>query len=179
MKRNLFLVCFFQVLITVAQTATFNANGTFVVPEGITTITVKAWGGGGAGGGSDNTGLNQTANGASGGGGAGYATGNLTVVSGTTIPVVVGLGGVGVTNGDGGDGTDSFLIGFETKLKANGGKGGQRYTGKGGAGGTFEGNSIIVASSKAGKAAGNGVVGSGSTTPSKDGGNGLLWETLN
>ncbi|MBK6960395.1 MAG: IPTL-CTERM sorting domain-containing protein [Gammaproteobacteria bacterium] len=73
-----------------AQTTTFNYTGaeqTFVVPAGVTTITVEAWGASGWSG-----------TGAPGGLG-GYATGNLSVTPGETLYIYVGGQGT-VANGD-------------------------------------------------------------------------------
>lgn len=73
---------------TLAQSTTiYNSNGTFIVPEGVTQITVETWGGGGKGG-------TRTSNGGGGGGGGGaYARKVLSVTPGTTYVVSVGLGG--------------------------------------------------------------------------------------
>ena len=58
-------------------TETFNSNGTFTVPLGVTEITVEAWGAGGGGG-------KATGNPAAGGGGAGgsYAKKVISVTPG-------------------------------------------------------------------------------------------------
>ncbi|MFH1118384.1 MAG: PKD-like domain-containing protein, partial [Bacteroidota bacterium] len=119
-------------LISQTSPQTYNANGTFTVPPGVTSITVECWGGGGAGGAG-------TGNPAAGGGGAGgsYARSVLTVVPGNTYPVTVGTGGAG-DNNDGNPGTPSWFSTTGT-IYAQGGAGGLRaninYTnGNGGAG---------------------------------------------
>jgi len=70
----------------VADNVLFTADGTFVVPNGVTNVNVLACGGGGGG-----------ANGHQGGGGAGYIVSalNVPVTPGTPLPVVVGVGGSG------------------------------------------------------------------------------------
>jgi len=57
----------------------------FTVPEGVTSISVKAWGGGGAG--------YNYAGSANRGGGGGYSTTELTVAPGENLTIVVGSGG--------------------------------------------------------------------------------------
>src|ERR1019366_6434631 len=69
---------------------TYNYTGaaqTFIVPTGVTSITVECWGGGGAGGGA-------TVNNAVAGGGSGgaYTKGTFTVTAGSNITVTVGTG---------------------------------------------------------------------------------------
>ncbi|MGQ9545755.1 MAG: InlB B-repeat-containing protein [Dehalococcoidia bacterium] len=129
-----------------SQTEVFNVSGTYnwTVPEGVTNITVEAWGAGGAGGGS----VNITCTGSAGGGGGGgaYATSNLTVTPGDILFVVVGGGGTGVTGGNGTDGGASFVgnntIASDAFVLAAGGKGGaantaENQTAPGGAGGSI------------------------------------------
>ncbi|MDX6191576.1 T9SS sorting signal type C domain-containing protein [Flavobacterium sp. Fl-318] len=116
---------------------TFTADGSLVVPAGITSMDVQAWGGGGAGGGASGAGLLAGRSGAGGGGGA-FAHGAITVVAGNTLAVKV----AGVTTGTtatGGNGGSSTITGFETILLAVGGHGGVANTAggapAGGAGG--------------------------------------------
>ncbi|RZJ32926.1 MAG: choice-of-anchor D domain-containing protein, partial [Flavobacterium sp.] len=87
-KKNLILALLLQfvTVFTYAQSQTFNASGTFVVPAGVTTLTVEAWGGGGKGG-------TRTTNGNSGGGGGGgYARKLVSVTPGASYTVNVGTG---------------------------------------------------------------------------------------
>ncbi|MFT3980904.1 MAG: GEVED domain-containing protein [Ferruginibacter sp.] len=88
------------------RTATYSTAGTYtwVAPCGVTSITVEAWGGGGAGGGVQNVGR------AAGGGGAGgsYTKGTFTVTPGTAYALSVGSGGTGTT-GNGGAGGNSWF----------------------------------------------------------------------
>jgi hypothetical protein len=66
---------------------TFTNSGSFIVPAGVTQITMKAWGGGGKGGNRDSNG------GRSGGGGAGaYSESTITVTQGETLYYFSGQG---------------------------------------------------------------------------------------
>ena len=101
----------------------FTASGSFVVPQGVSRLRVRAIGGGGGGGG------NTSSGGAGGGGGGGYAEGIYAVGPGQVLAVVVGGGGGGGVNNSGsasgnsgGTGGASSLGGF---LSASGGIGGQ------------------------------------------------------
>lgn len=128
LKFSLLLVAFW-LMTTGAHaqtTATFNANGSFVTPAGVTTATVEAWGAGGAGGGST-----SNSDGGGGGGGGAYSKSTGVSVSGT-MPVAVGVGGTGDT-GAGNNGTDSAFN--TTTVIAKGGVGGSVTGGTGGPGG--------------------------------------------
>jgi hypothetical protein len=72
------------------QPKVFDSNGTFYVPAGIFSITVKVYGGGGGGG-------TSSSNGA-GGGGGGFSEQTISVVPGEAIGIFVGAGGVGQTS---------------------------------------------------------------------------------
>lgn len=118
------VVFLYAILISVIQdkrsgatTDTYNASGTWTAPAGVTSVTVQAWGGGGAGGGA-------TGNPATGGGGAGgaYATKVIAVTPSNGYTVTVGTGGGGGT-GDGGPGLDSWFSTSGT-IVAKGGAGG-------------------------------------------------------
>ncbi|MGL2963235.1 choice-of-anchor D domain-containing protein [Flavobacterium sp. RSB2_4_14] len=74
-----------------SQTFTTPGLGSVVIPAGVTTITVEAWGAGGGGGSSNNT----NSNGGSGGGGGAYARGIHTVTPGSTYYYTVGTKGTG------------------------------------------------------------------------------------
>lgn len=102
------------------------SQGSWQVPSGVTSVKVRAWGGGGAGG---------AGFGGAGGGGAGggYVEGFLTVVPGQAVAVAVGNGGTG-SGGKGG--TSSF----GTMAAATGGQAGASgSSGGAGAGGTTGG----------------------------------------
>ncbi len=81
----------------IASSTTFTSSGTtsWVVPTGVTSITVKSWGAGGAGG-KSNAGVSGGA-----GGGGGFAQGTVTVTPAETLTVYVGGGGVASTTGAG------------------------------------------------------------------------------
>ena len=107
----------------------FTSNGSFIVPEGATSVTIHVWGGGGAGG--------AASIGAGGGGGGGaYNTATFAVGTGMTLEVgdelavTVGQGGQGVhDNGNNGGMSSVVLVGTGGLINANGGSGGQRGLG--------------------------------------------------
>jgi hypothetical protein len=170
-----------------AQSQSFTSNGTFqwLCPPGVTSVTVKCYGAGGAGG-------QRTGNGGGGGGGGGaYASSVLAVTPGTIYTVVVGSGGasgnpstpggdsyfnsVGTVMAKGGSGvTRNNVIGAAGgqatssvgSTKWNGGTGGTG-SGSGGKGGGGAGTG------GAGQNGGNGTVdGAGTATGGGNGGNG-------
>lgn len=77
------------------KTVTFTSSGTFTVPPGVTSITVRCWGGGGRGG------SYSSGDGIFGGGGGGaFAQKTITVSELSTLAINVGGGGVSnSTNG--------------------------------------------------------------------------------
>ncbi|MDO6759857.1 LamG-like jellyroll fold domain-containing protein [Tamlana sp. 2_MG-2023] len=123
----------------------YTSVNSFTVPGGVTSITVEAWGGGGAGA---NT-LNASECGAGGGGGA-YVHSTLSVTPGEVYDIIVGAGGEGNmglsgTARDGGDSTFGlepvFGSGSTVEVKAEGGKGAiQGNFNSFGAGGTIGGS---------------------------------------
>jgi len=100
----------------------FTANGTYNVPDGITSVLVEAVGGGGGGGA-------FAVSDGGGGGGGGWIKAVATVSAGGTETVTVGAGGVG--NNPGATGGAST---FGTLVTALGGTGGAQGN-AGGAGG--------------------------------------------
>jgi len=103
----------------VETTLVYNHTGSaqeFTVPAGVSSLTVKVWGAGGAGG--------TYATNGDGGGPGGYANGTLSVTAGEVLQIVVGEGGKeGITWGDGGLG--GYLGGgYGTMGDASGGGGG-------------------------------------------------------
>jgi Secretion system C-terminal sorting domain len=119
------LVAFFLILVNginlsqAQSTETFTTTGTWICPQGVTSITVECWGGGGAGGAA-------TGNPAAGGGGAGGAyakSTSIAVVPGTSYTVTIGAGGIGNNTGNGGAGGSSWFNSTTTIL-AVGGAGG-------------------------------------------------------
>jgi hypothetical protein len=113
-----------------SQTFTYTGSDqSWVVPVGVTSVTVKLWGAGGAGGSRQPI----SAFDAPAGGGAGYATGVLAVTPGETLTVVVGGGGTQSNTG-------------ATNIAAYGG-GGSGWGGGQGSGGGGGGRSAIRRSS--------------------------------
>ena len=113
--------------------------GTWVCPQGVTSVIVECWGAGGGGGGGNNQG-------AGGGGGGGYAKNTITVTPGTTYYWSAGAGGVagpaGAGAANGGAGGASWFNSTNTTptsiagVMAGGGGGGISQTnGAGGAAG--------------------------------------------
>ncbi len=129
-----------------ASSTTFSTAGntSWTVPTGVTSVTVKAWGGGG-GSGSSAAGLSSGA-----GGGGGFAQSTLSVSAGQTLTVYVGGGGNGGTsggskgNGGGGGGYSGVAVSGTLQVIAGGGGGGggsgaYEAGGAGGAGGGTSG----------------------------------------
>ena len=151
-------------------TVDFQSNGTFTVPEGVTGLTVEAWGGGGGGG--KTSASNDNAGG--GGGGGGYGRSDILVTPNSPLTVNVGTGGTA-----GNPGGDSWF-GSATTVRGGGGSGGGATTTSGGAGGTSNLGNLATfngGSGGTGHASGTdnnrrGGGGGGSATPSLDGGNG-------
>lgn len=143
----------------------FNSQGagSFLVPTGVTSLTLKLWGGAGGGGGGG-----STAAGAPGGSG-GYITSTIAVTPGETLSAYVGGAGSGGTysgagsgagGGGGGGGFTSIYRGATALAIASGGGGGGggRATLAGGGGGSGGGTSGIN-----GTAGGTTTSGSGGT----------------
>ncbi|RBN50187.1 LamG-like jellyroll fold domain-containing protein [Flavobacterium psychrolimnae] len=89
-NKKLFSTLIFILISSVgfSQSQTFSTAGTntFIVPSGITTLQIEAWGGGGKGG-------SRTTAGTSGGGGGGaYVKKSVTVIAGNTYNLQVGAG---------------------------------------------------------------------------------------
>lgn len=146
------------------QTYTSQGDSTYVVPVGVTSITVKLWGAGGGGGG----GAASSAAGGAGGGG-GYTSATLAVTPGEILNIYVGGGGAGglynsggndAGGGGGGGGYTSIYRGSTLLALAagGGGGGGARQANSGGAGGAGGGTTGAN-----GVAVGNGDGGNGGT----------------
>ncbi len=110
-----------------SKTFSFTSTGaeqSFTVPQGVTSITIQAWGGGGGGGGVASNSSNSRGGGGGGAGGS-YVQGTIPVVPGEQYSVIVGWGGPGLSASNGGDGGSSiFLKGTTTYFVALGGPGG-------------------------------------------------------
>ena len=150
-----------------AQTVVpFTASGSWTAPPGVTSATVEAWGGGGAGGGA-------RGRPAEGGGGAGgqYASRVVTVTPGNTYPVVVGAGGTGST-GDGAAGGDSTFNGTTVVAKGGAGGVGAPNNNSAGAAGSGTASNGVGTTVYAGGSGSSGVVAGGGCQAGGAGGGG-------
>lgn len=151
---------------SLGQTAVpFTANTSWVVPAGVTSITIHCWGGGGGGGGTTKTSDSGYARGGGGGGGA-YSTATITVVPTQTCTIVVGGGGAG--------GSTSGGTGVAGGLSSVTYSGSVVCSAAGGAGGTGR-NSSGAGTGGAGGSSGVGYLykgGNGANPPGDDGGGG-------
>ncbi len=125
---------------TISQTFDTPGEHTFTVPQGVTEITLKLWGAGGAGGAGFRQG--QTNRSGGGGGGGAFRTETISVTPGETISITVGAGGTPVSgSGNSGEGGGSSVLEYDgLTLTASGGDGGENATsgdrGSSGAGGS-------------------------------------------
>lgn len=163
----------------------FNTQGpdNFVVPAGVTSISVKAWGAGGGGGAGGSTGTGGT------GGGGGYVAGNIAVTPGETLTIYVGGGGKGGGNvsntgsGGGGGGYSSVYRGGTPLMviAGGGGGGGSRIatTGAaGGAGGGTTGQAGSTAYSNNGAGGGGGTQSAGGSAGTGGNNSGTVGSSL-
>lgn len=145
------------------QVYSTQGSDTFTVPAGVTSLSVKLWGGGGGGAGGG-----YSASGGNGGGG-GYVSASVSVTPGEVLNIYVGGGGNGgaynsagndAGGGGGGGGYSSIYRGSTLLAIAagGGGGGGSRYTLSGGNGGAGGGATGI-----SGSTIGYGYGGSGGT----------------
>jgi gliding motility-associated-like protein len=158
------LLCFFSFTQNVTLPGPVDCNGaaiagSWIVPCGVSSITVEiygAGGGAGGGGGGSNGGFFGTRAGGGGGGGA-YSTTTITVTASQVFTYSIGAGGCGGSNGadaqNGGPGTaggNTTFNGTDANSAAvnllasggasgNGGSGSNGSPGNGGAGGTASG----------------------------------------
>jgi hypothetical protein len=140
LMKKIILILFLWIFCGTAftQTSVFTSSGTWTCPQGVTSVTVECWGGGGAGG------AGGSANGQPGGGGAGgqyVKKENITVTPGVTYTVSVAT----AQTVAGGNGNDSWFMNNTTVL-AKGGEGGKSYAllGTGGLGSTAGGIGDVV-----------------------------------
>lgn len=168
MKRMLKLLVGMALLsgLQAAQAVDFTTPGTsnWVVPVGVNSITVEAWGGGGGGG-------QASGNPAKGGGGAGgqYAKRVVAVTAGASYVVVVGAGGSGGSGGSGNGAAGGDSTFGTTLVVAKGGAGGGEDAGGGGTGGQGSAAGAVGDNFYAG---GNGSGGDGATGVGGAGGGG-------
>lgn len=109
----LFFIAIPKMAVAQVVTTSFTSSTTFTIPEGVTSLKVECWGGGGKG--SDI--LNAIDVGGGGGGGA-YSTSLVCVVPGDTYNIAIGAGGTGATA----NGGDTFF-GNASLVMAKGGLG--------------------------------------------------------
>lgn len=122
----------------VANNADTTATYSWVVPAGVTSISMVCVGGGGAAGSSVTVGAIRSAGGAGGGGALAYRN-NISVTPGSTITIIAGGGGAtaGANSAGGNGGTSSVTVNGSLVCAATGGTGGRSGSlGTGGAGGT-------------------------------------------
>ncbi len=108
----------------------FLSSGNFIVPAGVTQLSVCVNGGGGGGGGL--SGGSGWVYGASGGGGSGTVKSIINVTPSETVAIVVGAGGARGTKSpltDGIDGGDSTLTYSSGTVTSYGGEGGKKTNG--------------------------------------------------
>jgi hypothetical protein len=140
-RSLLLLILIFASFISGAQvTQAFTTSGTFTVPQGVTSVNIKVWGGGGGTGGQDcGAGCSNAV-----AGNPGYISANYTVSEGTAIAYYPGGKGTNgsnsVTNtGGGAGGTSPYNATY------NGGRGGNAGpSGTSGGGGGGGAASIVL-----------------------------------
>ena len=178
LKTSLLNLIFFLFISITAfgQTyVTISTSGTWTVPAGVTSITVRTWGGGGGGGGAA-SGSSAGAGGGGGGGGA-YSIQTFTVSPSQTYNITIGNGGsAGNTSGTSGTagGLTTFTGPAGTCSAAGGALGvggtGEGSFGGGGLGGSTgtgflykggNGATSIIGGSRNGAGGGGGGAGNG------------------
>ena len=114
---------------------TYSKAGTwqFVVPPGITSICIEAWGGGGSGGYPGGGSAGYSYGGGGGAGGYGYQCFN--VISGTVYTVVVGAGGT-VGNSGGTSSVGNLIYSYGGSVAPSGAASGSNLLSYGGTGGS-------------------------------------------
>lgn len=182
-SRKFFLVLLLSIFLMTGfsfgqTTTTFTSSGSFTVPCGVTSITVRCWGAGGGG-------ATVGSGGSGGGGGGAFSESTLSVTAGTVYSVTIGnggnpgsvggntildanivvaVGGAGaVTTTGGAGGLSSACTGT---IKYNGGTGANSSSGNGGGGGggagsTGAGNNGSGTTGGAAKANNGGTGGTG------------------
>jgi hypothetical protein len=132
------LIILFKCFSSFGQSQIYNTNDTFIVPYGVTSITIRAWG---AGGGGSKGFANQKG---TGGGGGAFVKATVSVLPSENIAIVIGAGGLGATTlgGFGAAGSITSVTSGTNNITINGATGGTAtfvnptYDGDGGQGGT-------------------------------------------
>ena len=113
----------------------FTQSGFWTCPNNVTDIILIGCGGGGAGGYGANgiNGSNANAGGGGGGGGAQQQFAYVSVIPGTTYPIIIGAGGLGAITitSNGGAGGDTIFGTLATFYGASGGGGGSNVNSAG------------------------------------------------
>ncbi|HEY0908158.1 MAG TPA: PKD domain-containing protein [Candidatus Paceibacterota bacterium] len=140
---------------SVGQTWSYSNPGqdNWTVPSNVTSIKVKVWGAGAAGGSGEK--IEESHRSGQGGGAGGYSEKTISVNSGDSFSIAIGAGGQGIMSyydgRVGNPGGDSSFSGSFGTMTANGGQGGQSFMGHGnptgdmGFGGQANGGDINVA----------------------------------
>jgi len=134
-SRTLFVLLLLSFYSIANSQTTYTTAGTYsyIVPAGVTSVTIYTIGAGGGSGGC----LTNLSHQAAGGGGGGASTQNtFTVTPGQTLTVIVGAGGTAGTalGTSGGTGGTSSVTGTGVSITAVGGGGGGGVIASGGAG---------------------------------------------
>lgn len=136
-----------------------NGAGSCMVPAGVTSMTIEAWGGGG-GGGSNDKGWDGNPGGGTGGGGGSYCKATVAVVAGNILVVQVGAAGTaGVANAL--DWSRPGTSGMGGGLSAVTGPGVAGITANGGGGGGSSSIDLVYFSTSRGSAGGGATASSG------------------
>jgi hypothetical protein len=148
----IFIAFFYGISLSLAQSPqTYTTSGTWVCPQGVTSVRVEAWGGGAGGASTPNS---NNSNGGGGGGGAYSIRNSITVVPGTSYNFTIGNGGGQDANGGNTTATINGVVitaaggstgASSTTVNAAGGAGGTvaasvgdtRYAGGNGANGAY------------------------------------------
>jgi hypothetical protein len=153
-------------------TLTFPTNTSpWLIPAGVTTVQVEAWGGGGAGGGVSGS-ASSTRAGGGGSGGTYTKNTSVTVTPGANITVTVGAGGAGVSAADGNPGGTSTFA-SAVPVSAVGGGGGKLGTASptNGSGGGVAAGTTWAGGTGAAAVSGNSGAGGGGAGSTGAGGN--------
>lgn len=151
----------------VLNAADTTATYSWVVPAGVTSISMVCVGGGGGSGSSVTAGSIRSAGGAGGGGALAYRN-NISVTPGSTITIIAGGGGAtaGANSAGGNGGTSSVTVNGSLVCAATGGTGGRSGSlGTGGAGGT-----VVAGTGGAGGKGGDALASTNATWGSPGGG---------
>lgn len=146
--------------------STPTAGVPYIVPTGVTSITVKAWGAGGGG-------ANGSGGAGGSGGGGGFAQATIAVTPGETLTILVGGGGdvvaIGEVGGGGGGYSGVRRSGTNLLIAGGGGGGGGAQSTAGGAGGPGGGSSGVAGSNATNSGGGAGTTSSGGAGSAPEG----------